>query len=566
LEGNRLAKSKNRISRFRPELRVNDKKRIAICGGSLGRENRSLVRGQLVDIGIPDIREATDLWDFVTGFFQGEEKDITPFKDFSLAPVRKPVLMIEVYNEKDEKVFESEDFRGNEDGFFSYEIRRKLKPGKYIFHVIFRGSDSYRQYTQDIAYLNIKENSDITKMTIVGIGNLRVLPETYDSYITTSDIDQTYLATELGSKKGMLSTIFETPSEKFYLPGMPELYRAIRKDTNDTPLCFISASPHFFRRTILSTIKAHGIEAESVHLKYLEGTIKGVFDKVMFTLTNPGQLFKEGLSPALERTRKFLLSSYQSLFDQLSYKLTILLQDRIYQPTRAKEILLGDNTESDYLIFSLYQLIIMGELHGKKLEEYLYKLNFLGRDAITRDNARRIVELGSECLALHGKRNSVVAVLINQTIIGPKGPQMEQNVLNALPAGLNIQKIKNFHMFCPTQGALGFAVILHSLGIIQFDSVLSVMKSMVGKYHNGSIVDREYLRSLAYNLSAPEFAIPQRDIVSDILLKAIEKDAPIPIPIIPPVNPITEKKEEDELNPQVARDEDTTLPPQTVEE
>jgi hypothetical protein len=60
------------------ESRIKDKKRIAICGGSLGRENRSLIRGQIVDVGVPDLTQADSLIDFLTGFFIGEESQITP--------------------------------------------------------------------------------------------------------------------------------------------------------------------------------------------------------------------------------------------------------------------------------------------------------------------------------------------------------------------------------------------------------------------------------------------------------------------------------------------------------
>jgi hypothetical protein len=517
-----LAENKRRTSTSRYRPRVKDKKRLAICGGSLGREHRCFVRGQLVDVGVPDITEATDLWDLITGLIKGEEHQITPAKDFSLAPVRKPILTIEVWDETEKQVFESEEFVGNEDGFFSYEIRKPIPPGKYVFHVIFRGSDSYRQFTRDIAYLNAKEDSDITRITIVGIGKLRILPENFDSYITTSDIDQTYLATDLKSKKGMFSTLFETPDEKFYLPGMPELYQHLRKETNDTPLCFISASPHFFRRTMLATIRSHGIVTESVHLKYLEGTIKGVFDKISQTITNPARLLGGGLGPAWDRTRKFLASSYQGLFDQLAYKLTILLQDRIYQPTNAKEILMGDNTESDYLIFSLYQLILLGEVSGQKLEDYLYTLNFLGRDAVTRDQAKRVLALANECIALHGKRNPVISVLINQTTMGPPAEIMEENVLHAMPAGLNLKKQKKFIWYVPTQGALGFSIVLHAQGIISFEAVVDIMKNMIGKYHNGQVVDKEYLRKLADNLYVPDFAVGHRDLVVDILLRSLD--------------------------------------------
>ena len=518
----KIIKDINPPRKKRREILTSDKKRIAICGGSLGRENRSLVRGQLVDMGMPDLVKADSIWDFVTGFFSGEENQFTPFKDFSLAPVRKPILTIEVYDQKDRKVYESPEFIGTDDGFFSYEILEKLKPGKYIFHVIFRGSDSYRQYTRDIAYLNIKENSDITRVTIVGKGKLRVLSEKYNSYITTSDIDQTYLATDLKSKKGMISTIFETRNEKFYLPGMPELYQMIRKDTGDTPLCFISASPHFFRRTMLATIKLHEIETESLHLKYLEGTIKGVFDKMFHTIISPDDLLREGFGPAVERTKKFLTSSIQSLYDQLTYKLSILLQDRLYQPTKAKEILLGDNTESDYLIFSLYQLLLLGEIEGRALEDYLYHLNFLGRDAVTRDNARKIRMLSEECISIHGKLNSVSLVLINQTHMGPEAQEMESHFRNALPTGMNIDKIAKFKPYQPLVGALGFAVVLYSEGVIQHDSMLNVLKGMIGKWHNGRVVDKEYLINLTKSIKVlPSYEENWKE-VKEILLKSLE--------------------------------------------
>jgi hypothetical protein len=513
------------------ESRIKDKKRIAICGGSLGRENRSLIRGQIVDVGVPDLTQADNLIDFLTGFFIGEESQITPFKDFSLSAVRKPILTFEIYDSGEKKIYESIEITGNDDGFFSHDVIQKIKPGKYTFHVIFKGSDSYRQYTRDIAYLNLKENSDITKITLVGKGKLRVLPEKYESFITTSDIDQTYLATELNSKKGMLSTLFETPDQKFYLPGMPDLYQVLRKDTQDSPLCFISASPHFFRRTLLATIRNHEIETESLHLKYLEGTIKGIADKMISTVLSPDKFFREGVGPALDRAKKYFKSTIQSLYDQLSYKLTILLQDRIYQPTKAKEILLGDNTESDYLIFSLYQLIIMGEIEGRALEDYLYNLNFLGRDAVNRDNAKRIRSLGEECIAIHGKRNSVQIVLINRTIMGPSPIAMDGHVRNSFPPGLNIDKIKKFVWYEPTNGALGFALILYTSGVISFNSLIEVMKSMIGKWHNGAVVDKEYLRSLSEDMRVPEGSRKSWEEVKEILLNSLglkyEKNSPV---------------------------------------
>jgi len=503
------------------EVRAKDKKRIAICSSSLGREGRALVRGQVVDVGITDIMEADDLWNLMTGLFQGQENEITPFLDFSLAPVRKPVLHLEIYSEKGKKVYETPDFVGTEDGFFSYELTHKLKAGNYTFHVIFKGSDSYRQYTKDIAYLNLKEHSKITKVTIVGMGKLRILSEKYNSFITTSDIDQTYLATELGSKKGMFSTLFETPDQKIPLPAMPLFYKKLREDTKGSPLAFISASPHYFRRALHATIRNHGIEMESLHLKYLDGTIKGVVDKVVNSVLNLNDLLKEGVGPAVDRAKKFFGSTYQSLFDQLTYKLTILLQDRLYQPTKAKEILLGDNTESDYLIFTLYQLILLGVISGKELEDYLYHINFLGRDAVTRDNAIKIRKLGDECHAIHGKVNSVHAVLINMTNIGPMAIDMEENVVKALPKGVDLKKIKSFKMYIPTEGALGFATNLVGLGVMEFQSVIDILMDMTGKWLNGKVLDDKFLISLSRHLSVIPKAEEHRQMLYEIVTEAL---------------------------------------------
>jgi hypothetical protein len=264
---------------------------------------------------------------------------------------------------------------------------------------------------------------------------LRILPENYKDFIVTSDIDQTYLATDLNSKAGKLSALFESAAQKRALPGMPELYRRLRKDLNDAPLIFISASPHFFRRTLFATIKKHNIEFESIHLKYLEGTIKGVLDKIIGTTVNPAKLLSGGFRSAFKRTSKFLGASYQSLFDQMAYKLSILLQARTYMPTNSKEILLGDNTESDFMIFTLYQLILLQDWTGDELEEYLYKLNFLGRDAITRDNAKMIRKLAEENWKIHGKVNPVQIALINETDHGLNEKNMLTQVMLALPGG-----------------------------------------------------------------------------------------------------------------------------------
>lgn len=499
-----------------------DIKRIAVCGGSLGRERRSYIRGQVVDIGITDPMKADGLWDLVTGLFSGEESKITPFLDFSLAPVRKPVLRIDICNEKGEKIFSSGKVKADEDGFFSCEVRDKLPTGKHTFQVYLEGLDSFRQYSKDLAHLNNTEDSILGKTTIVGKGKLRVLAEDYKGYIVTSDIDQTYLATDIHSGKGKFSTLFETPEQKRCLPGMPELYRQLRLGLDNAPLAFISASPHFFRRTMLATIANHNIEIESLHLKYLEGTIKGVFDKVVGTFFNPLEFLQNGFKPAWSRTKKFFGASYQSLFDQMAYKLSILLHDRVFQPTHSKEILLGDNTESDYMIFTLYQIICLGRLEGDVLEDYLYELNFLGRDAITRDAAKRIRKLGEENIRIHGKVNPVQLSLINITEKGPDHTGMVDLVKASLPGNLWQNIFPNENAFYGTEGAIGMSVILHSSGFLTLSQILPIVSEMIGEMHHGKILDEETILKHAKNLTIPEFAKKEQEVLVNLLERAFQ--------------------------------------------
>lgn len=503
---------------------ITDIKRIAVCGGSLGRERRSYVRGQVVDVGITDLMKADGLWDLVTGLFKGDETKITPFLDFSLAPVRKPVLKLEVFDLSGKLIYTSGKIKADEDGFFSCEIRDKLPVGFHDFQVILEGLDSFRQYSKDLAHLNANENSILGKTTIVGKGKLRILPEDYQGIVVTSDIDQTYLATDIHSGKGKFTALFETPNQKQALPGMPELYRELRLSTENAPLAFISASPHFFRRTMLATIAKDNIQIESLHLKYLEGTIKGVFDKVIDTIFNPLEFLQNGFKPAWSRTKKFLGASYQSLFDQMSYKLSILLYDRIYLPTQAKEILLGDNTESDYMIFTLYQLICMGKISGDTLEEYLYRLNFLGRDAITRDAAKKIRLYAEEILRIHGPMNPVVLTLINQTNHGPTEAEMIQKVKDALPNGMFDAEFSTKQAFYGTEGAMGMAIILEKSRFLDTNQILAVIAGMIGKVMDGKLVDEEFLLNHLDRLTLPKEAEGTKIKIMESLTSAFQNE------------------------------------------
>lgn len=506
-----------------PFFFVKVKKRFAICEQSLGRETRAIVTGQVVDLEIDEEESASfNPAELLNGIPKEGSDKITPILDYTLTPIRKPIISIEVFDSNQNIVYQSTNFRGNSDGFFKHEIKVKLQPENYVYQIIFKGSDSYRQNTSDMAYTNVSERMDILKVDIVGKGTLKIITDSYSNYLLTSDIDQTFLATDLFSTKGKLTALFEIPNEKMPIPGMITLYQKFRIENINSTLCFLSASPHFFRRSLLSMFAKNKIEVEAIYLKNIEGTVRTVLNKLIDSLVNLDSLLKDGLRSAFVRMKKFWNSTYQSVFfDQLSYKLITLLSNRLNHPTNAHEILLGDNTEADYFIYTLYQLIITGEISGKELEEYLYTLHFNGRDSITRDNAVRIAKLSSDCILEHGKVNPVKIVLVNQTKRGPDTELMETKIKNSLPPNIDIGKIQSIQPVCLTQGAMGFAVILHALNLLSFPSLIEVVQEMTGKWFEGKVIDEEYLLNLVHNLNVPDFALEKKQLLETILVRAL---------------------------------------------
>lgn len=113
-----------------------DKKRIAICGGTLGRENRYYVRGQVVDVGITEEMRDDSRWDLLNGLFEGQEKEITPFLDYGLEPVRKPILVAEIWDESDVLVHQSPEIKGDEGGFFFTSSQNPFLPESISFRFV----------------------------------------------------------------------------------------------------------------------------------------------------------------------------------------------------------------------------------------------------------------------------------------------------------------------------------------------------------------------------------------------------------------------------------------------
>lgn len=183
-----------------------------------------------------------------------------------------------------------------------------------------------------------------------GEGRMRVLAEDYAGVIVTSDIDQTYLSSDIHSRRGLWKLMRQPVQDKRALPGMVTLLQSLRQsEAEGLPLVFLSASPTFFAPVFAARLTLHEIPFDGLLLKPFDAVIKR------------------------ELARSNVKGALRALKEQLSYKLNALLEQRQYLPIRARELLLGDDTEVDALTFELYRELLAGRLSLERLADALLK-------------------------------------------------------------------------------------------------------------------------------------------------------------------------------------------------
>ena len=478
-----------------------DKKRIALLNGACGRSHWVLVSGQVVDIPVTSTQKA-EVWDPLLALPISQKKKIRPIQDFGMAGVRRARLKLEILAagaaardaDSEPVIFSSEPFTTGDNSFFQVALDTSLQPGHYVVRVVLLGIDSLRQSISDLAYIGDSNSLILKKDVVIGHGRLTILSDDYAGYVVTSDIDQTFLNTRIDSNRGLVGTMFEEPQDKQPLPGMPELFREMQRGPRGPmPLFFISASPHFFRRSLSSLFDQLDVTYTGLNLKYLMNTFDSVVRKTFQAVMNLDDIFSQGLQGAVERSLKFLGSSLDSLFDHISYKLSTLLENRLMQPTGARELLIGDNTESDYFIFTLYQYLMTGAIPSDGLEDYLYRLRFLDREALTRDSAKVICRLAQRTLERHGGVNSVAEVWINQARPEPTEEVMRRLLEDALPAGVNDEAAARIVHVRGCHGAPGFALAAVDSGFLSPEALPIVWAALRGREIRDEVLTEERL-------------------------------------------------------------------------
>lgn len=192
------------------------------------------------------------------------------------------------------------------------------------------------------------------------------------------DLDKTYLDTTFETFQGLIKTIVEKAFQKKNIPGTGALVRALRNSwqeahlgRTDFPIYFVTASPPQMERRIHEKLNLDGIYPY------------GVF-------------FKDNL-------KNLTPSRFWRLTQQIGFKIQALLELRCLLHEDVKQVLWGDDSESDAVIYSFYSDICM---RRQSEEDLIFILEHM---RVTPMQVQRILELQ----ALVPKSDPVEKIYIN---------------------------------------------------------------------------------------------------------------------------------------------------------
>ncbi|NLE85332.1 MAG: hypothetical protein GX607_02925 [Myxococcales bacterium] len=161
--------------------------------------------------------------------------------------------------------------------------------------------------------------------------------------VTRWDLDKTYLRTEFHTLGDLLRAALERPDQKRAVPGAARLLRELAHV--GARIHILSGSPRQMRRAIAERLSLDGVFYDELTLK-----------------------------PNLQN---LLHLRFRALKDQLSYKLPALLEARMRERhvlgvPPCPEILLGDDSEADAFVYSLYADLCSGRVDMEQLETVLH--------------------------------------------------------------------------------------------------------------------------------------------------------------------------------------------------
>src|SRR4051812_14322386 len=165
-------------------------------------------------------------------------------------------------------------------------------------------------------------------------------------FIARWDLDKTYLRTEFDTLRDLMRTAFEKAKEKRTVPGAATLLREIA--ATGASIHILSGSPEQLRARLEEKLRLDGARWDTFTLK-----------------------------PNL---KNLLRLRFRAVKDQLGYKLPALLAARVKLGSQRdaageplREVLIGDDAESDALVYSLYADVIAGAVSDAELEAIMIR-------------------------------------------------------------------------------------------------------------------------------------------------------------------------------------------------
>lgn len=162
-------------------------------------------------------------------------------------------------------------------------------------------------------------------------------------FVTRWDLDRTYLRSRFDTLSELFATALEKVEEKRTVPGATAVLRALGQAGGRVHI--LSGSPRQMRRKLAAKLELDGVKWDELTLK-----------------------------PNLSNLLQLRLGA---LRDQLGYKLPELLEARLLEERRfgrgaiTREVLVGDDSESDAFVYSLYADLCAGRVSSRELERVL---------------------------------------------------------------------------------------------------------------------------------------------------------------------------------------------------
>lgn len=153
------------------------------------------------------------------------------------------------------------------------------------------------------------------------------------------DLDRTYLDTEIHSVRGLLRAAMEHATDKKTVPGAAALLKALVAHDPAARVYILSGSPTQMRRVLEQKLALDGVRIDGLFLK-----------------DNLGNLRRGRL---------------RAVRAQIGYKLPQLLEDRLVTPAGSDEMLFGDDSETDALIYATYAALLAGTIGDDVLVKIL---------------------------------------------------------------------------------------------------------------------------------------------------------------------------------------------------